>query len=165
MRAFLLIATVVLLATATLVGIILWHLASPGANRMEAFAATRIHRLCGWQPVCKVQLKDLFEGRFDVLYAFNPGVSQSEIDSLVEPGRVRARESQRVLVLTRQHRILDTEHADFGIGKPLDNQVEFLDEDRGLQRIAAYPGNTWFRVTLFPTPTGGTFYVLTPTTN
>ncbi len=164
MRAFYLIATVVLLATAALVGIILWHLSHPGANRMEAYAANRIHRLCGLQTICKVEAKDLFEGNWDTLYAFNPGVSQSDIDGIVGSGKVRARESQRVLVLSRNHRILDAEHADFGIQEPLDNQVEFIDEDRGLQSITGYKNDTWFRVTLFPTPTGGTFYVLTPTT-
>ena len=139
----------------------------PRAGHLDAYAVSRILSMCHWQSQCIVRAGDLFEGEWDTFHEFGPAIPQSQVDRILRPASVaRGDDGKRLLVLTRDGRIIQSEHEATGIGMPLDGEVDFGGERYRSESIIQYTRNTRLEVNAFPThdSTGheGTFYVLTP---
>jgi hypothetical protein len=163
MREFRIIAAVVLILLVVVVVAFVWSLGPGGKGRMETTAAQRIELLCGFKAVCKVRLGDLFGGDWDTLYEFGVGVPQSAVNQTLGTDRVKVEDMKRTLVLTRDGRVVASEHQRYGVEQPLDGQVEFADEHHREQSWVKYGRDTWLWVRTFHTEAAqghGTYYVL-----
>ena len=163
MRVFRVIAYLAIFGLIWIMGTLLWSLLSPGASRMDAYATARIRKLCGYQANCKVKAGELFAGDWDTVFVFGSGVTQHEIDALLGRGFVRAPDTERIIVLRKNGKILRVERESDYFEKPVNGQVEFEDEDHREQRTVGYRRDQWLRVTPFPIQPSGRFYVLTTT--
>ena len=163
MRIFRFIALLAVLGVLWVVGGLVWSLMSPAESRMDAFASSRIRRECGWSSNCKIHTGDLFEGDWDTVYVFGAGITQPELDFTLGPGKVRAREHDRIVVLEKNNHILRADHAPAPLDKPLDGEIEFEDDDHRELKIVRYNHDQALRVIGFPLQPSGRFYVLTAT--
>jgi hypothetical protein len=158
------IAGIALLAVVLVVGGLLWSLFGANSEGMDRIAARRIDQICGFQRECKVRMGDLFAGDWDTFYEFGAGLTQAEVDGVLGAGRARTGDLQRLLVLTRNGKVVSSQLEDGGVETPLDQEVEFDDERHRDRRWVAIQRDTWLRVNRFPVQNAkgaaGTFYVL-----
>jgi hypothetical protein len=164
MLAFRIIAGLVIVLLLVVLGNFFWSLFMPGAGRVDAVAARRIHQVCGFNSECKVRVGDLFDGHWDTFYEFGYEVPQSEIDQVLGAHIVRAHDLQRVLVFERDGHAIRVQYSNGGIEKPLEGEIEFGAEHHREQNWAMYRHDDWVRVNSFrvdPADTSsGSYYVL-----
>lgn len=169
MLAFRIIAAVVIVLLLVVLGNFFWSLFMPGAGRVDAVAARRIHQVCGFNSECKVRIGDLFDGKWDTFYEFGYNVSQSEIDRALGGHIVRAKDLQRVFVFELNGQPTRVQYAKVGVEKPLEGEIEFGAEHHREQSWAMYRHDEWVRVYSFrvdPSDTNsGSYYVLSSLTS
>jgi hypothetical protein len=169
MMASRIIAAIVLVGLVVVLGSFFWSLWMPGAGRLDAVAARRIHQQCGFNAECKVRVGDLFDGNWDTVYEFGYSVSQKEIDRVLGAHIVRARDLQRVLVFERNSHVIRVEYANGGVEKPLEGEIEFEAEHHREQSWMRYGHDDWVRVNSFRVDPAdahsGTYYVLSSMVN
>ena len=163
MRIFRLIGLLVILAVVWVIGGLLWSLVAPVSSRMDEYAASRIHRECGWSANCKIKAGDLFEGKWDTVFVFAAGTTQQQLDLILGRGNVAAGPTERIVVLENEHHILRAERAAESTGKPIDGEIKFEDDEHRPQQIVRYDRDQWLRVIGFPIEPSGRFFVLTAT--
>jgi len=167
--AFRIIAAVVLITLAIVLGSFFWSLFVPGAGRIDAVASRRIYQLCGFNAECKVRIGDIFDGKWDTFYEFGADVSQAEINKTLGAGVVAVRDQQRILVFLQNGHVALVQYARGGVEKPLEGEIEFEEEHHREQRIVMYRRNTWVRVNAYPVDSSGkhrgNYYVLSLTTS
>jgi len=149
MLAFRIIAAVVIVLLLAVLGNFFWSLFMPGAGRVDAVAARRIHQVCGFNSECKVRIGDLFDGNWDTVYEFGSDVSQSEIDQVLGARIVAVRKAQRILVFSRNGHVTLARYSNSGIEKPLEGEIEFGAEHHREQNWAMYRHDDWVRVNSF----------------
>lgn len=168
-RLFKFISVLALIALAAALATYLWSIAAlPRAGHLDAAAAGRIRASCRFHALCVVRLSDLFAGDWDTFYEFGSEVSQAEIDDALGPARIRKRDLQRLVVLTKRGRIVAAEREPAGTERPFDNEVEFGDEYHREQHMVLLSRDTVLQVASFPTTDAAgqpaTFYVLRSST-
>ena len=139
----------------------------PRAGRLDAYAVSRIQSTCHWKSQCTVRVGDLFEGDWDTFHEFGTAVPQAQVDRILRPASVqKGEDNQRLLVLTQNGRVVQTEREATGASTPLDGEVAFGGERYRNESIIQFNRNTRLDVNAFPTHESaahaGTFYVLTP---
>jgi hypothetical protein len=164
MLAFRIIAAIVIVLLLAVLGNFFWSLFMPGAGRVDAVAARRIHQVCGFNSECKVRIGDLFDGSWDTVYEFGYDVPQSQIDQVLGGHIVQARDLQRVLVFERNGQPIRVQYAKGGIEKPLEGEIDFGAEHHREQNWAMYRHDDSVRVNSFRVDpsdaNSGSYYVL-----
>ena len=163
MREIRIIAAIAGALVLFVVGALIWTLLTAKAGAMDAQAARRIERECGFQAECKVRLGDLFDGDWDTLYEFGVGVDQTTMEAALGVDRVKPAKGKRTLVLMKDGHVFTSEHEAYGEGTPLAGQIEFASEHHREQGWVKYDHESVLRVTTFridPAQGKGSYYVL-----
>ena len=142
---------------------------SPG--RLDLHAAQQIRNVCGANPTCTVRLAQLIPGDWDTFYEFSPSVPREAIDHIVQNSRIRTAPYQRVLILTKDGKVVRRQYAHTGQTQPLAGAVVFDTPSSGPQHgWVAYPPSVLLQVTRCTTREGGSafgthggiYFLLTP---
>ena len=168
MRIFRALAVLpVILITIALVIFAWYYSRPPRAGHLDAYAVSRILSTCHWQSQCIIRVGDLFQGDWDTFHEFGPAIPQAQVDRILRPASVQKGDTTtRLLVLTRDGRVIQSEREATGTGLPLDGEVDFGGERYRNESIIQFTRSTRLEVNAFPTRDSaghdGTFYVLTP---
>ena len=113
-KAFLIVASFLVVAFAALVGRSIWA-TRPDPGEFDRYAAKRIRKLCGRRTDCQVRLRDLTSLDWDELYEWNGGYSDSEVSQAIGLRFSRTVEFGRVVVLMKAGRVVFLGEGDEGI--------------------------------------------------
>ena len=162
MREYRIIAAFTAILVVVLAIYFFTNLIDPGAGELDELAAHRIATSCAYRQECKVNLRDLFDGDWDTLWEFAPGVTQQQLQSAVPGIALNAPSGKRLLVLVRNSTV--AAHAYEPVSTtPIDHQLIFEDAARDTPAIVHYPRDTWLWVQSQPAPAGlELFYRLSP---
>jgi hypothetical protein len=169
MVVFRVIAAVVLVLLAVVVGTFFWSILSPAAGRLDAIASRRIHQTCGFNAECKVRIGDLYDGNWDTFYEFGEEVPQAQVTAILGSSMVAVRPHQRIVVMARDGHPMKVDYAKKTQVQPVDGEIEFESERHREQRAVRYPRTTWLQVSQYPVDSSGqqhgTYYVLSATSS
>ena len=141
------------------------------AGPVDDKAVHEIRQLCGDRADCDVHLHDLMPGKWDTFYEFGPYQDQEDINEVLGTTTVHASNLQRILVFSRDGKVVKVRYSDFGVERPMDGEVVFDEEFRSpVPFWVKYSSDQLLRVTYCDTnkgvpiwrPTTGTYYLLTP---
>ena len=160
MREIRIIAAIAVALLLFVVGAFIWSVVTAKTGALDAQAARRIERQCGFQAECKVELGNLFDGDWDTFYEFGVGVDQATIEGALGVDRVKRANGQRTLVLMKDGHVFASEHEAYGKDQPLAGQIEFATEHHREQGWVKYSRESVLRVSTYriDPPQGKSFY-------
>jgi hypothetical protein len=141
----------------------------PSPGSIDKDAVKRINTLCGSRADCNITLRDIFKGDWDTYYEFSYSVNQTTVNQVLGNQSVRVSDLQRILIFTKDGKIVRKGYGDSGQGQPLANEIEFSGTyEKGTEGWVKYDSDAKFKVIPCSTkeggklggPYGGTYYLL-----
>ena len=116
---------------------------APGAGEFDELAGSRIEAACAYKPECKVQAGDLYSGEWDTLWEFSESISQPELDAALPSSGLQAPVRHRLVVLTRNNRVVHQFYEPWNRELTLDHEVIFEDGHHNEAAATRYARTDW----------------------